>query len=75
MHRELPIILKLEDKRVLEGVIDLAFVEEGAWQIVDFKTDADMGQNRMYYKRQLHWYALAVSRLNHAPVHAHLLSI
>ena len=75
MHRELPVILKLEDKRVLEGVIDLAFVEQGAWQIVDFKTDADIGQNRMHYKRQLHWYALAVSRLNRAPVHAHLLSI
>ena len=43
LHRELPIILKLEDRKVLEGIIDLAFVEKGVWQIVDFKTDADLG--------------------------------
>jgi ATP-dependent helicase/nuclease subunit A len=75
LHRELPIILKLEDRKVLEGIVDLAFLDQGGWQIVDFKTDADISANQTHYKRQLHWYALAVSRLNHAPVHAHLLSI
>jgi ATP-dependent helicase/nuclease subunit A len=75
MHRELPIILKLENQKVLEGIIDLAFVDQGAWQIVDFKTDADISANQAHYKRQLHWYAKAISELNNAPVHAHLLSI
>jgi ATP-dependent exoDNAse (exonuclease V) beta subunit len=75
MHRELPIILKLEDRKVLEGIIDLAFFDQGAWQIVDFKTDADLAKNQTHYKRQLHWYALAMSRLNNSAVHAHLLSI
>ena len=75
LHRELPIILKLEDQKVLEGIIDLAFLENGTWQIVDFKTDADIAQNQTHYKRQLHWYALALARLNQTPVEAHLLSI
>jgi ATP-dependent exoDNAse (exonuclease V) beta subunit len=75
LHRELPIILKLDSKRVLEGVIDLAFETEGRWHIVDFKTDADIAANRAHYERQLHWYSLALSRLNNAPVKAHLLSI
>jgi ATP-dependent exoDNAse (exonuclease V) beta subunit len=75
LHRELPIILKLENQKVLEGVIDLAFVDQGAWQIVDFKTDADISANQAHYKRQLHWYAKAISTLNNAPVQAHLLSI
>jgi ATP-dependent helicase/nuclease subunit A len=75
MHRELPIILKLENQKVLEGIIDLAFVDQGAWQIVDFKTDADISANQAHYKRQLHWYAKAISALNNAPVRAHLLSI
>jgi ATP-dependent exoDNAse (exonuclease V) beta subunit len=75
LHRELPIILKLDSKRVLEGVIDLAFEAEGCWNIVDFKTDADIAVNRAHYERQLHWYSLALSRLNKAPVKAHLLSI
>jgi ATP-dependent exoDNAse (exonuclease V) beta subunit len=75
LHREFPVILKLDSKRVLEGVIDLAFEAEGCWHIVDFKTDADIAANRAHYERQLHWYGLALSRLNNAPVKAHLLSI
>ena len=39
-HRELPIPLRLEDGRLLEGVIDLAFIEQDRWVIVDFKSDA-----------------------------------
>jgi ATP-dependent exoDNAse (exonuclease V) beta subunit len=75
MHRELPIILKLDSNRVLEGIIDLAYETEGCWHIVDFKTDADIAANRAHYERQLLWYSLALSRLNNAPVRAHLLSI
>jgi ATP-dependent helicase/nuclease subunit A len=75
VHRELPIILRLDSNRVLEGVIDLAFESEGRWQIVDFKTDADIAPNRAHYERQLDWYSLALSRLNNAPVHAYLLSL
>src|SRR5207302_3927631 len=40
-HRELPITVKTEGGRLLEGNIDLAFLEGGAWPGVDFKTDAD----------------------------------
>ena len=75
VHREFPIILKLENQKVLEGIIDLAFLEQGTWQIVDFKTDADITGNQAHYKRQLNWYAQAISRLNNGPVQAHLLSI
>jgi ATP-dependent exoDNAse (exonuclease V) beta subunit len=75
LHRELPIILKLDNQQVLEGIIDLAFLDQGTWQIVDFKTDADLTANQTHYKRQLQWYAKAVSALNNTPVQAHLLSI
>jgi len=74
-RRELPILLKLEGNRVLEGVIDLAFEENGTWHVVDFKTDAEIGPNRKRYENQLRWYCLALARLNNAPAHAHLLSI
>jgi len=75
MHREYPIVLKLENDRVLEGIIDLVFADQGAWQIVDFKTDADIAANQVHYQRQLQWYCLAISRLNQAPVKACLLSV
>lgn len=74
-RRELPILLKLEENRVLEGIIDLAFEEEACWHIVDFKTDAEIGPSRKRYENQLRWYCLALARLNHTPVEAHLLSV
>ncbi len=75
LRRELPVLLKLENGRVLEGVIDLAFEENGTWQIVDFKTDAEIGPSRKQYETQLRWYCLALARLNNAPVEGHLLSV
>jgi ATP-dependent exoDNAse (exonuclease V) beta subunit len=60
-HRELPITLPFSSGRVLEGVIDLAFVEDGQWQVVDFKTDGDVEANREEYERQLRWYLHALA--------------
>ena len=75
VRREFPILLKLASSRVLDGVIDLLFEAGGRWQVVDFKTDADVAAIRARYERQLQWYGLAVSKLNQAPVDGHLLSI
>jgi ATP-dependent helicase/nuclease subunit A len=74
-RRELPILLKLETNRMLEGVIDLAFEENGTWHVIDFKTDGEIGSARKRYENQLSWYCFALARLNNAPVEAHLLSI
>ena len=48
---------------MLEGVIDLAFVENGQWQVVDYKTDGDVEVNRSAYERQLRWYMHALSTI------------
>jgi ATP-dependent exoDNAse (exonuclease V) beta subunit len=63
VHRELPLLYRLEDGRVLDGVADLAFLEGETWTLVDFKTDADIASRRAHYEAQLRWYALALSRL------------
>lgn len=74
-HREYPLVLPLEDGRLLEGVIDLAFVENGEWRIVDFKTDADTAERKAQYQRQLQWYSYALTRLTGMPARAWLLQI
>ena len=74
-HREYPIVLKLEDGRLLEGVLDLAFFENGTWTIVDFKTDADVTGRGEQYERQLRWYAYGLGQLTGKPVGAVLLSV
>lgn len=74
-HREYPLVLKLEDGGLLEGVIDLAFVENERWVIVDFKTDAETSEGRAQYERQLQWYGFALSRITSMPAQAWLLRI
>jgi ATP-dependent helicase/nuclease subunit A len=74
-HRELPLLARLEDGRLLEAVLDLAFLEDGIWTIVDFKTDAHLVARRADYERQLRWYAAALSRLTGLPTRACLLGI
>ncbi len=74
-HREYPIALKLGDGRLLEGILDLAFLENGTWTIVDFKTDADLSERGEQYERQLRWYAFGLGQLTGKPVRAVLLSV
>jgi len=59
----------------MEGIIDLAFVEDNTWIIVDFKTDADISERNGQYQRQLQWYASALSRLTGLPARAYLLGV
>jgi ATP-dependent exoDNAse (exonuclease V) beta subunit len=75
LHREYPVTLNLGDGRLIEGIIDLAFIENDEWVIVDFKTDADLEEPRASYERQLQWYAYALTRLTGKPAHAFLLGV
>jgi ATP-dependent helicase/nuclease subunit A len=74
-HREYPLVSRLSDGRMLEGVIDLAFVENNQWMIVDFKTDADTSEIRSQYERQLQWYGFALAQVTNIPARAILLQI
>jgi ATP-dependent exoDNAse (exonuclease V) beta subunit len=61
-RRETPVTLKLADGTVLEGIVDLAFEENGAWTIVDYKTDREIaasGEDR--YRRQIALYTSAIA--------------
>jgi ATP-dependent helicase/nuclease subunit A len=75
VHREYPVTLALEDNMLLEGVIDLAFIEDGAWVVVDFKTDADSLDRRAQYQRQLQWYGHALARLTGLRAQGYLLAL
>ena len=74
-YREYPVTLSLPGDQVVEGVIDLAFLEDGRWTIVDFKTDADLAEARAQYQRQLKWYAFAMTAMTRMPARAVLLGV
>ena len=44
--------------RTIRGTLDLAFVENGKWVIVDFKTDLD-ARSQPQYLPQVQWYVLS----------------
>jgi len=69
-HREYPIVLNANG-RLVEGILDLAFVEDDCWTIVDFKTGGEIAQ----HEKQLEWYAFALRELTSMPVRGVLLQI
>lgn len=73
-HREMPIVLPLGSQEVMEGVIDLMFLEGRTWHIVDFKTGLDHAAWAQY-ERQIRWYGHAIAKLTGLPVACHLLAI
>ena len=75
VYRELPLILKHDDSNVLEAVLDLAFVEDDAWTIIDFKTDAEDPTRAIKYRRQVGWYLYALEISQRVTASAWLLHL
>src|SRR3989442_15020412 len=62
-RRETPVTRVLPDGTLIEGVVDLAFEEGGAWTVVDYKTDRELaaaGEDR--YRRQVALYVTAIAQ-------------
>lgn len=76
LARELPVLLHRPDGSMLEGEIDLCFTgEDGAWVLVDFKTDQDPSLRLEKYERQLSWYAAGLRAKAERPIRALILVV
>ena len=56
---------------LLQGVIDACFLEDGAWVLLDYKTDRVTGDPKEYAKKHAHQvalYAEALEKLSGLPV-------
>ncbi len=68
-QREWPFTLKVEGGMLLQGVLDACFMEDGAWVLVDFKTDrGDREELRAKYEAQMRWYMRALRDITGIPV-------
>src|SRR6266571_3592774 len=74
-HRELPILIKDDIAGLLEAVIDLAFLEETGWIVVDFKTDAENVQRLSKYRRQVGWYMQSIEKTTGRSARGYLLHV
>jgi len=79
LRREAPVLLRLPDGTLAEGVVDLAFREltsDGPlWTVVDFKTDREIGSRQTEYERQVGLYASAISKASGEPAVGWLLVV
>ena len=73
-HREAPISF-MRDGVLIDGQIDLAFEHDAGWTVVDFKTDAELGDTEDTYRRQVALYASALSSLTGRPAGAVILRL
>ena len=74
-RRETP-VTTTEAGVLVEGVVDLAFEEDGQWTVVDYKTDRELltiGEDR--YRRQVATYALAIREATGQPVSGVLMRL
>ena len=65
IRREWAFNLLMEEGSLLQGVIDCAFMDDGAWVLVDYKTDRIEDEEAFIqqYKLQIDWYAKALEKI------------
>jgi ATP-dependent helicase/nuclease subunit A len=77
-RREVSVAMKLEDNLIVEGIVDLAFQNEGeptGWTVIDYKTDFELSGRLEEYKRQVELYSQAVTHATGQSVRAVLLRL
>jgi ATP-dependent exoDNAse (exonuclease V) beta subunit len=79
LRRETPVLLRLDDGNLVEGVVDLAFREEPAdfagWTVADFKTGRELATASDRYIVQVTLYAEAISTATGLPTRGMLLVV
>ncbi|MFN2532841.1 MAG: UvrD-helicase domain-containing protein, partial [Pyrinomonadaceae bacterium] len=77
-RREVAIAMTLDDGTIVEGIVDLAFLDEeqeGHWTVVDYKTDFEISGRFDEYREQVGLYAEAIRRATGQPTEAFLLRL
>ena len=75
-RRETPVTCMLPDGVLVEGIVDLAFEQGGAWVVVDYKTDRELAVlGEEQYRLQVALYASAIAQATGAPCDGVLLVV
>jgi len=75
-RRESPVSCTFPDGTLIEGIVDLAFDEEGCWTVVDYKTDREIAAaGEVQYRRQIALYVTAIARATGRPAKGVLVRV
>ncbi len=74
LYREQPFVIELDGK-IVQGIIDAFFIEDGEIVIIDYKTDRvnESTELKKRYELQLYYYAVALNRLLGLPVRERII--
>ena len=80
VEREWPFNLRVSgggERLLVQGVIDCCFLEDGAWVLLDYKTDRadDADAVAAHYRPQIEWYAKALQEITGIPVKDRLICL
>jgi ATP-dependent exoDNAse (exonuclease V) beta subunit len=75
-RRETPVTVLLPEGTLVEGVVDLAFEEQGTWTVVDYKTDRELATDDIErYRRQVAIYMHAIATATGQPASGVILQV
>jgi len=74
-YREMPVTWRADSGALIEGFVDLAYVDESGFVVVDFKTDREMDGAVERYQRQVRIYAAAIAAATGRSARAVLMRI
>jgi len=74
-YRETPITVRLDSGAVVEGIVDLAYHDDGDVVVVDFKTDRELEGAMDTYRRQVQIYAHAIALATGRPARGVLMKV
>lgn len=79
LRRETPVMMRLSDGSLAEGVVDLAFrsriADFDGWTVVDFKTDREFEASHAQYTAQVGLYVDAIAAATDLPTRGVLLVV
>ena len=72
VRREASFTMRIDPQAptMVQGIVDCAFLENGQWVLIDYKTDheTDPAVFVPRHEAQMNWYRAALERLTHLPV-------
>jgi ATP-dependent exoDNAse (exonuclease V) beta subunit len=67
LFREHAVHLRLEGGTLAEGVVDMAFREDGRWTVIELKTDAELADTLLRSEAQVAVYVAAIEAATGEP--------
>jgi ATP-dependent helicase/nuclease subunit A len=74
-YRETPVTWRTDTGALIEGFVDLAYLDGDGFVVVDFKTDRELEQTVDRYQRQIRIYAAAIASATGRPARAVVMRV